>query len=62
MKITDDYTAKFKIWAKEGKVYPLAGVSIRLPGGVRSVSFRSYEELNAWKKDLIRAAASRSKE
>ncbi len=61
MKITDNYSAKFKIWAEERKVSPLPENPCHLPNGVRSISFRSYKELNDWKKSLIKDAASSRK-
>ena len=57
MKIADNYDAKLEIWARESKVYPLP----RATGIPRfgSKKFNSYEEFNAWKKELLgRIAAS----
>ena len=57
MKYTDDYSAKFAIWAREGRVYPLPKVSGVPHFG--SKRFRSYAELNAWKADLLAQIAAR---
>ena len=51
MKFTDDYTAKFTIWARENRVVPLPRIA-NLPR-FKSRKFNSYEEFNAWKKDLL---------
>jgi hypothetical protein len=55
MKFTDDYTAKYKIWAKESKVHPLPRI-VNFPrfGAVR---FNSYEEMNEWKRAQVAALA-----
>ena len=51
MKRTDDFGAKLLIWAEERKVYPMPkAVGIPHFGAKK---FRSYDELNAWKKDLM---------
>ena len=50
MKITDDYSAKLAIWAREGKVMRLPRIANLPRFGCRR--FNSYEELNAWKKSL----------
>ena len=51
MKFTDNYDAKFDIWVRESKVHPLP----RFTGmpKFRSRKFSSYEEFNAWKRDLL---------
>ena len=51
VKYTDDYQAKYRIWAAEGKVCPLP----RCVGwpDFRSKKFSSYEEMNAWKRELL---------
>ena len=51
MKFTDDYTAKHTIWARESRVYPIPRVTNLPRFGSRK--FSSYEDFNAWKKDLI---------
>jgi hypothetical protein len=51
MKFTDDYSAKFEIWARESKVHPLPKV-VGLPHfGHRK--FDNYTDFNRWKKDLL---------
>lgn len=51
MKYTDDYEAKFEIWARESRVIPLP----KLKGIPRFApqKFSSYEEFNRWKNDLL---------
>ena len=51
VKYTDDYQAKYRIWAKEGRVHPLP----RCVGWpeFHSKKFSSYEEMNAWKRELL---------
>ena len=51
MKFTDNYDAKYEIWARESKVYPLPTVS-GIPR-FKSKKFSSYDELNSWKKSLL---------
>ena len=51
MKFTDNYNAKYEIWAREPKVSPLPAV-LGIPR-FKSKKFSSYKELNAWKKSLI---------
>lgn len=51
MKFTDDYTAKFTIWARDGRVVRLPRIA-NLPR-FKSRKFNSYEEFNAWKSDLL---------
>lgn len=51
MKTSDDYNAKLDLWAREGRVYPLPKIA-NLPR-FGSKSFSSYEEMNAWKKELL---------
>ncbi len=50
MKITDDYSGKFEIWAREGKVVRMPKITNLPRFGHRR--FNSYEELNAWKQSL----------
>ena len=57
MKYTDDYEAKYKIWAANPVVHPLPKVT-GLPR-TGSKKFRTYEEYNAWKQEyLIQIARS----
>ena len=51
MKITDDYTAKHKLWAANPRVVP-APAPARLPG-FKSRRFSSHAEMNAWKQSLL---------
>lgn len=51
MKISDDYNAKFEIWAKERKVFSMP--KAELPFKFAPQRFSSYEELNQWKKELL---------
>jgi hypothetical protein len=57
MKISDDYEAKLTIWARESRVYALPKVT-GLPS-FGSKRFRSYEEMNAWKRDYLAEIARR---
>jgi hypothetical protein len=50
-KFTDDPKAKFKIWAREAKVYAFPRVANLPRFGVKR--FRSYAEMNAWKRELL---------
>ena len=56
MKFTDNYGAKLEIWARESKAHPLPHVAGIPRFG--SKKFKSYGELNAWKKDLIEQIAA----
>jgi hypothetical protein len=57
MKRVDDYQAKYSLWASRPVVHPMPRF-IGVPRfGVRR--FGSYEELNAWKRDLLREIARR---
>jgi hypothetical protein len=51
VKRTDDYLAKYELWAREGKVYPLPRI-LALPR-FGSRRFSSYRELNDWKRSLL---------
>lgn len=51
MKYTDDYNAKFKIWAEEKKIHPLP--KFDFPFKIESRKFNNYEEFNIWKHDLL---------
>ena len=54
-KITDDYRAKFRLWALNPQVVP-AGPPTVIPG-FKSRRFSSHAEMNAWKQSLIRVWA-----
>ena len=56
MKVTDDYEAKYGLWAREAKVYALPK-AIGIPR-FKSRKFSSYEEFNAWKRDIFDQIAS----
>ena len=56
MKFSDDYSAKYRIWARESKV-----VRMPRPEGVPrfgSRKFDSYREFNAWKRAMLEQIAS----
>ena len=55
MKITDDYKAKYRLWAANPTVVP-APPAIRLPD-FKSRRFSSHAELNAWKLSMLRQLA-----
>jgi hypothetical protein len=61
MKITDDYRAKYRLWAADPQVVP-APAPARIPN-FTSRRFSSHAEMNAWKsqvlRQLARAAAAR---
>ena len=55
MKISDDYCAKVKLWAKQPTVS-------KLPPGLPlpkfpAQKFRTHEEMNRWKQSLLREVA-----
>lgn len=47
MNVSDDYNAKYRLWAANPIVAP-AGKAVRLPD-FKSRRFASHAELNAWK-------------
>ena len=55
MKYTDDYLAKYKIWAAERKVHSLPRFTGLPP--FKSKKFNTYEEYNAWKEEYLREIA-----
>lgn len=55
MKITDDYNAKYRLWAAKPTVVP-APAAPRLPD-FKSKRFSSHAELNAWKLSVLRQRA-----
>ena len=56
VKVTDDYKAKYRLWAQSRKVYGLPR-PVGLPAfGHRR--FDSYEELNSWKQEYLRRIAA----
>ena len=50
MKITDDYGAKYELWAREGKAVRLPRIANLPAFGHRR--FDTYEQLAAWKQSL----------
>ena len=50
MKVTDNYNAKYAIWAKEQKIAALP--KMILPFKFAPQKFQSYKEMNDWKKNL----------
>jgi hypothetical protein len=55
MKISDDYLAKIRMWARNPQVIPLPpGPPIpKFP----PQRFRTHEEMNRWKEELLRQMA-----
>ena len=51
MKITDDYSGKIEIWARESKAVRLPRIANLPRFGHRR--FNTYEELKAWKQSLL---------
>lgn len=58
MKITDDYKAKYRLWAANPTVIP-APAATRLPN-FKSRRFSSHLELNAWKLSVLQQLAQGS--
>ena len=58
MKITDDYNAKYRLWAANPTVVP-APAAIILPD-FKSRRFSSHAELNAWKNSVLKQLAQLS--
>jgi hypothetical protein len=59
MKITDDYNAKYRLWAAKPTVIA-AGEALKLPG-FKSRRFTSHAELDAWKASVLRQMAAAAK-
>jgi hypothetical protein len=57
VKHTDDYDAKFKIWARDPKPQP--EIVVPLPPKFSPKRFNSYAEYNKWKDEQIRDWALR---
>ncbi|MCX8091923.1 MAG: hypothetical protein N3I86_13490 [Verrucomicrobiae bacterium] len=55
MKITDDYNAKIRLWARNRQVIP-SPPPVRIPG-FKSRRFSSHAEMNAWKEQVLRELA-----
>jgi hypothetical protein len=56
MKTTDDYNAKYRLWAANPTVAP-AAAAVKLPG-FKSRRFSTHAELNAWKASVLRRLAA----
>ena len=55
MKITDDYKAKYRLWAANPQVIA-APTPLKLPK-FASRKFSSHAEMNEWKRNLLREIA-----
>ena len=55
MKSSDDYKAKLKMWAENPVVVGMPTIANFPEFG--HVSFRNYEEMNAWKAEMRRELA-----
>ena len=55
MKITDDYRAKLRLWARLPRVVSLPPMP-PLPK-FTARKFRNHEEMNQWKQSLMREVA-----
>ena len=55
MKVTDDYNAKYRLWAAN-PVTVAAPAPVRVPN-FKSRRFASHAEFNAWKVSLLRQLA-----
>jgi len=51
MKISDDYKAKYRLWAANPTIVP-APAATKLPD-FKSRRFSSHAELNAWKLSVL---------
>ena len=55
MKVTDDYRAKYRLWAENPRVAP-APAPVKIPH-FKSRRFSSHAEMNAWKQSVLRQLA-----
>ena len=55
MKISDDYKAKFRLWAANPQVTPAPPPARLL--GFKSKRFSSHLEMNTWKDEWLRQLA-----
>ncbi len=55
MSIKDNYNAKYEIWAKKSIVASFP--QMILPFNFSAKKFKSYKEMNDWKKELIEKIA-----
>lgn len=53
--MSDDYNAKYRIWAAEPRVIP-APAPVRIPD-FKSRRFSSHAEMNVWKEAVLRQLA-----
>jgi hypothetical protein len=56
MKATDDYNAKFRLWAANPTVVRAASAP-KLPG-FKSRRFANHAEMNTWKTSVLRQLAA----
>jgi hypothetical protein len=55
MKTTDNYKAKYRLWAENVQVIP-EGAPVKLPH-FHSRKFSSHAEMNTWKQSVLRQLA-----
>ncbi len=55
MKITDDYLAKYRLWASNPRVVSFTRAP-RLPK-FKSRKFASHQEMNHWKETILQVLA-----
>ena len=55
MKVTDDYNAKYRLWAAN-PIVVAAPPAVTLPN-FKSKRFSSHAEMNAWKLSMLRQLA-----
>jgi hypothetical protein len=55
MKKTDDYKAKYRLWAENPRTVP-AAAPVKIPN-FRSRRFSTHAEMNAWKDSVLRQLA-----
>ena len=60
MKITDDYRAKYRLWAENPRVVP-ASIPVKIPH-FKSKRFFTHAEMNAWKDSVLRQLAQAAPE
>jgi hypothetical protein len=55
MKVTDDYSAKYRLWAANPRIIP-APTPVRIPH-FKSRRFTTHAEMNVWKESVLRLLA-----